>query len=258
MPHEKPTPEELDQNALKALEEAEALKKETKPEEEADKEVDKEVEEKQEEPQKEADKEVEVEADYKKKFVASTQEAQILHEKNKKLTSIIEQADNIPEPTEDELKKEYTDWDELTATQQKMAKDTLVSNRRFKMLSEVTSQFKDMEAWQEKVVTFLDDPKSLVDHPELEGKQDEFKLFATKPTRRGIDMDVLISAFLFDAGKERRPNKGKMFETGTGGPSDKGKPKSDKISLEEARTLRNADYAKYKEYLKAGKIDSGI
>lgn len=254
MPHEKPTQDELDQNALKALEEAEALEKETKPEEEEQK-----PEEEKPEVKPEEDKpEEKPETDYKKKFVASTQEAQILHEKNKKLTSIIEEAENIPEPTEDELKKEYRDWDDLSETQQKMAKESLISNRRFKMLAETTKQFKDMEAWQEKVVTFLDDPKSLVDHPELEGKQDEFKLFATKPTRRGIDMDVLISAFLFDAGKERKQNKGKMFETGTAGPSDKAKPKSDKISLDEARTLRSVDYAKYKELLKQGKIESDI
>jgi hypothetical protein len=254
MTHEKPTQEELDANAQKALEEAEALKNQ-EPEKEPEKQL---------EPEKQADKEPEEneeapeEPDYKKKFVESTREAQVLHAKNKKISEVIEQAEQIPEPTEDELKAEYSDWDDLSATQQKMAKENLISNRRFKMLSQVTKEFKDMEAWQDKVTTFLDDPKTLVDHPRLEGKADEFRLFATKPSRRGVDMDVLISAFLFDVSKERKPNKGKMFETGTGGPSDKGKPKSDKISLEEARTLRNADYAKYKEYLKAGKIESGI
>jgi hypothetical protein len=47
-----------------------------------------------------------------------------------------------------------------------------------------------------------------------------------------------------------------MFETGSGGPNERVKPKGDKISLAEARTLMKNDYKKYKEYLVAGKIDT--
>jgi hypothetical protein len=51
-------------------------------------------------------------------------------------------------------------------------------------------------------------------------------------------------------------NKGKMFETGSGGPNERVKPKGDKISLAEARTLMKNDYKKYKEFLISGKIDT--
>jgi hypothetical protein len=60
---------------------------------------------------------------------------------------------------------------------------------------------------------------------------------------------------LYDATKNAKPKqKGKMMETGTGGPSDKGKP-SGKISVDEAMKLKKVDYARYKQLLMADKID---
>lgn len=247
MPHIKPTPEELEANAQKALEEAEAIK---------NKEAEPEPEKPEPEPEKEPEEEKAPEVDYKKKFVESTREAQILHAKNKKMTEAINNAESMPEPTEEELRKEYTDWDELSESQQKIATQALVSSRRFKALSEVNKEFKDMEAWTDKVNTFIDDPKTLVDNPRLDGRQDEFKVFANKPTRRGVEFDDLVSAFLFNLDKEApAKHKGQMFETGTGGPNEKGK-KTGKLSLEDARTLRNTNYQKFREYLSAGKIAS--
>ena len=94
-----------------------------------------------------------------------------------------------------------------------------------------------------------------MDHPELEGKVEDFKLFASKPTRRGVDFEDLIPAFLYNESKNKvAPKKGQMFEQGTGGNS-KPKPKGDKISTEEGRLLMNTDYNKFKELLKAGKSD---
>lgn len=252
MPHVKPTPEELQANAQKALEDAEALKTK-EPEKEPEKQPEKDPEK---QPEKDLEEDKSPEVDYKKKFIESTREAQILHAKNKKMTEAIVKAESMTDPTEEELRKEYSDWDDLTESQQKIAKQALVSSRRFTALSEVNKEFKDMEAWTDKVNTFIDDPKVLVDNQRLDGRQDEFKVFANKPTRRGVDFKDLVDAFLFNLDKEAPPkHKGQMFESGTGGPNDKGK-KSDKLSLEEARTLRNTNYQKYREYLTAGKIES--
>lgn len=248
MNHTKPTPEELEANAQKALEEAEALKNK-EPEKQPEPEPEK-------QPEKEPEEEKAPEVDYKKKFVESTREAQVLHAKNKKMTEAIAKAETMPDPTDEELSKEYSDWEDLTESQQKMAKQALISSRRFQALSEVNKEFKDMEAWTDKVNSFIDDPKVLSDKPRLDGRQDEFKVFANKPTRRGLDFEDLVAAFLFNLEKEAPPkHKGQMFESGTGGPNDKGK-KGDKMSLEEARTLRTTNYQKYREYLSAGKIAS--
>ena len=196
------------------------------------------------------------EVNYKKKFVESTREAQVLYAKNKKINDAFDKAKDLPDPTEDDMKAEYTDWDVMSDFEKKMAKDTMISKKRFEAIGEVNRGFKEIEEWQAKIDAFSDDPNSLVDNPKLEGKMEEFKAFATKPSRRGVDFEDLIPAFLYSEDQEKPKNKGKMFETGTGGPATKSKPKSDKISIEEARSLRETDYSKYKELLKAGKIKS--
>ena len=116
-----------------------------------------------------------------------------------------------------------------------------------------------MEAWQNKVEEFIGDPKSLVDYPELEGKQEEFKFFATKPTRSGVEFETLVSAFAHDFEKSKPVAKrAAMFESGSGGPNDKPKPKTDKLTVDEGRQLMKTDYKKWKELLLANKIESGV
>lgn len=246
--HVKPTQEELEANAQKALEEAEKIKEDDTPV------IEETVSETKQPPEPVPSQE---EVDYKKKFTESSREAQILHAKNKQINEAIERAKAIPEPTEEELKKEYEDWDVLTDTERKLAKDNFMSSKRFAYLDDVTKESKDIEAWNSKVDSFIGDPKTLVDNPALEGKEEDFKIFAGKPTRRGVDFPDLISAFLYSNNKMKtEPKKGKMFETGSGGLNEKPKNEPGKISIEQARTLRNTDYAKYKEYLLAGKIES--
>ena len=252
--HTKPTQEELEANTEKALQEAEQIKEEDPetPEETHEPEA-----EEKEEPEEDQETKPETEEiDYRKKFTESTREAQILHAKNKKINEAVEKAKGLPDPTEEDLIKEYPDWELLTDLEKKLAKNSLISTRRFSILEEVTAESKDIEAWNNRVDTFISDPKSLIKHPELEGKEDDFKIFAAKPTRRGVEFEDLIPAFLY--GRKQEPKKGAMFESGSGGPNEKSKPKTDTITLEQARKLRERDYNKYKEYLNAGKIESGL
>lgn len=193
--------------------------------------------------------------DYKKKFAESTREAQVLAAKNKKINEAIDKASEVAEPTEDELKKEYGDWEDMTATEQRFAKDNLINKRRFDIIHQSTKEFKDIEAWNSKVDSYVGDPKTLTDNPKLEGRVEEFKAFAAKPSRRGVDFDDLVSAFLYSV-ESTRPaaKKGKMIETGSGGANNGVKPKGDKISLQTARALMKTDYKRYKSLLIAGKI----
>ncbi len=260
--HVKPTKEELATNAQKALEEAEALKNtpeplETPPSEPVPSEPiptppPSEPIPSEPVPSKEIIKDVAQRE--KERLIASAQEAQILHAKNKKMTEALEKAMSEAEPTDDEIVKEFPDWDVMSDFEKKMARESLTNKKRMSALDEIVKENKDLESWQTKVDEFITDPANLNKHPELDGKLDEFKLFATKPTRRNIDFEDLVPAFLYGM-KPEPPKKGKMFETGSGGPNDKGKPKGDKINIDEARILRNTDYNKYREMLKAGKIE---
>jgi len=261
--HVKPEKEELEANALKALEEAEALKekeeehKEEEPKKEDEQE--KQEEEHKEEEHKEEDKkpaDKEEDDKYRKKFIASSKEAIILDSANKKITSAIEQANEIADPTDEEMKAKHADYDDMTPTEQRLAKANYKMEKKFDLIFKGSQEGKEMKEWSKKVDDYITDPKTLADIPELEGKEDEFKIFALKETRRGIPFEDLTKAFLFDATKATPSHKGeKMFDVGGGGEKLKEKPKSDKITQEQAKLLRESDYPKYKEYLLAGKIE---
>lgn len=193
--------------------------------------------------------------DYKKKFSESSREAQIQSYKNKELNKAIKEASELPDPTEAELLKEYPEWEDMTATEQRLAKNDYINTRRFRLIEEATQKFAKVDEWNAKVDTFLDDPKTFIAYPELEGKLEEFKLFSSKPTRRGLDFEDLVLAFNGDLAKNKpKPKKGQMFESGSGGRQSAAAPKDDKLSVEEGRKLMKADFPKFKQLLKEGKI----
>jgi len=279
MKHKKPTNEELEENIKKSVEKVDEVVEQVdepvetpidlpieKPVKEEIEEIkEKEEKEEVEEPSKEEvieekveekPKEPEAQVDYKKKFVESSRESQVLYSRQKKLSEAVDQASQVDEPTDEEMVKDFPDWDVMSDTEKRLAKDSIVNKKRFEAIHKASQEGKDILDWNEKVDKFVDDPKTLIDNPELEGKVEDFKIFASKPTRRGVDFADLLSAFFYDMSKAIKPkSKGKMFETGSGGPNEKIKPKGDKISLSEARTLMKNDYKKYKEYLTKGKID---
>jgi len=272
--HIKPTTEELEANSQALAKEAEELMLEEKgnkgradtekDENEAEEEVvfESEPEEKEKAPEvekKEEQKEVKPEVeeeDYKTKFIHSTKEAQMLFSKNKKLQEAFNKASKVEPPTEEELQKEYSDWDIMSDLEKKLAKDNLINRKRFEAIEQFNIENQQMNVWEEKVNDFITDPNTLVKYQSLEGREEEFKLFASKDSRRGNDFDDIVSAFLYKIDQVKPvKKKGKMMESGTGGASKKAEPVKKTLSIEEGRELRKRDYAKWKEMLKAGKID---
>src|SRR3990167_8359999 len=276
----KPTKEELkakEEEAIKAAEELEEnpdlLKEEINPEEEARIEAEAnttedsvieekealQVEEEQAEPSEEekAALRAKLEAE-KKKSAASARENQKIYAKNRIINKALVDADEISEPTEEELVKEFPEWDVMSDTERIFAKETVISRNWRKTIAQAKEQATKIEKWNESVEVFVDDPKTLVENPDLEGKTDEFREFATQEANNSVPFNVLVPAFLHNHSSNKQSNKGRMFERGSGGPNDKLKPKDGKITLEEARKLRETDYGKYKEYLIAGKIESDL
>lgn len=195
------------------------------------------------------------EIDYKKRYSDSTREAQRLAQKNKGLAKSIADAAAIQEVTDEDVQAEYPEWNDMTPTEQRLAKDNILSKKRFELIEQATSQFKNIDDWTEKVDTYVGNPVTLNKHPELEGKVDEFKEFANRPTWQNIDFDNIILGFLGEQAKNKVPKKGKMFPTGGGGGAvEPTKPSDGKISAAEGRTLMKTDYQKFKQMLKDGKI----
>ena len=190
--------------------------------------------------------------DWKKRYTDSSREAKVLAVKNRELNQVVDEAAGLPEPTDEEMIEEYAEWEEMTTTEQHLAKNDLLNKRRFDLIHSATQKYKKIDDWNERVDKFVDDPKTMIANQELEGKQEEFRLFASKPTRAGMDFEDLVLAFLGDEAKKVKPNhKGeKMFEQGTGGSSDTPPIPDDKFSVEQAIIDRKTNYQLYKERLK--------
>lgn len=268
--HVKPTLEELKQQEQEIIADAEALK--DAPAEEEKQEEQEEIEpsipaveeEQPEEPQEEAKAEEEVapsepeEEKLKKKLSASARENQKIYAKNRVINQALTEAEEIPEPTEDELKVEFKDWDVMTETEKVFAKEASITRRWRAKVSEAKQQATKIEKWNDSVDEFADDPKTFVTYPDLEGKADEFREFAKREESNSVPFSYLVGAFLHDRSTKTVKHKGQMFEKGSGGPNERQQPKGDKLTVEQGRQLRETDYNAWKQKLKEGKIESAV
>ncbi len=275
MPDNKTTQEEIDKKAKEALEAKETPDDETPegedtetPEEEETETPTDEGKEDEETPEgegeDEGDEEEGEEGDQGKKkqpptqqppiedrYRESTREAQVLYKKQKKFTDTVEQAANLPEPTEEELKAEYPEWDEMTDTEKRLAKDNFVNKRKFDMVHQATLEGKKIDEWANKVDTYL--TTAVTKFPRLAGKEEEFKWFCMKPKRRERDFEDLVKAFLFDATETPTRKKGSLLETGSGGRGGE-REQGNFIDEKQAATLRTKNHKLYQKLVREGKI----
>ena len=195
---------------------------------------------------------------YKKKFSASSREAQKLQAKNRVINKALAEAEDVPEPTEEELAAEFSDWELMSDIEKTFAKETVVSRNWRYAISQAKEQATKIEKWNESVETFIEDPETLNANPGLEGKTEEFKAFATEEANNSVPFRLLVSAFLHEQSSGKKSNKGRMFERGLGGSNEKPQPKKGTLTLEEGRKLRETDYNLWKEKLSAGLIESDL
>lgn len=265
----KPSKEELEQKEQEAIKVAEELEgRQSIPQDETEEveppKVELDDETQSDDPQKEVQKETEPEVeeqatpspDYKKKFSESSREAQKKTAANRIINKAILEAEEIPEPTEEELKTEYgDDWELMSDTEKRFAKEAVISRNWRKVIFDAKNQAEKIEKWNESVEEYVSDPKTLIDNPELEGKTNEFIEFATQDANNNVPFNLLVGAFLHEQAKAKSSHKGRMFESGSGGPNDKPQPQKKTITLDQARQLRETDYAKWKEYNNKGLIE---
>lgn len=280
--HIKPTAEELEKQTQDAIAEAEKLanapvvEEESEPElpevtpepiteENTEPEVEPEIENEKVEEQAEPSEE-EKEAlrkkleEEKKKSSASARENQKINAKNRIINQALIEADEIPEPTEDEMIKEFGQdaWDVMSETERKLAKETVTSKKWRAKISQAKDQATKIEKWNDSVIDFIENPMTLNQYPNLEGKEEDFKEHAMKPENNNVNFETLVKSFLYDQSVNKVTHKGSMFPSGNGGPNTKPIVKSDKLSIEDARKLRETDYPKWKQMLKDGKISTEI
>jgi len=193
--------------------------------------------------------------DYKKKFSSSAAENQILLNKIKKLESRLGLVTSDETPTEQELRAEFPDWDNMMDLEKKLATKQLILERRLAKAALTVQEIADEKRWNEEFERFLEKNEILNQFPGLKGREKEFKEYAKKPTHKGIDLEVLAKAFLYTP-EEETPKKEKLsvkpvLEKGSGG---RGQPPKSEMSPEEIQLLRQRDPKLYNLYVKQGKI----
>lgn len=89
----------------------------------------------------------------------------------------------------------------------------------------------------------------LISHPILKEKWEEFETFRADPENKGMNLRTAAKAFLTESGllDARRPG----LEKTTGGPRV---PVSEKMSVEDIKTLRETNWPKYLEMVRKGLI----
>jgi len=241
---------EAEEKLDKAMEELESPEEENEPEDEPQEEEAPE-EDNEDTPEEESEPVI----DYKKKFSESSREAQRIATENKKINEVIDQSSQIPEPTEEEMVKEWPEWENMEDYSRKLAIQATKARRFQENLAKARGEGKKLEQWNERVDKLLDDPQTLIQYPELEGRVEELRIYATAAPN--TKFDVLIPGFLYNAKKAQVKNKGQMMPKGTAGSSHTGKT-DNKLSLEEGRKIRETDYNKWKQLVKDGKIKTDL
>ena len=179
--------------------------------------------------------------DYEKKFAESSRENQILQEKLKAQEAARQEL--TKEPTDSDLRTAFPDWDTLDDFQKNIARRTYNSERIATRAAQTTEQLAQERAWNTSIELAVSSNTS------LQGKEQAFRQYASKPQYRNVPMEVLVDAFLQkNGGEPPKPTPKPGLEPGSGGPRTPEKPKT--LSAEDLALLRTSNPKGYQDYLK--------
>jgi hypothetical protein len=235
---------------------------ETAPEEIVNEEVPSSVESIAEEPKEEPKEVKEVEqpkpsVDYKEKYSESSKEALTQYFKNKKLTSVIEESNSLPEPTDEEMvifaRSKGTNYDELDDFSKGMLKEVLWSKKKTDKVNEIVKESRNMDDWADKVVSFTESVEVAAKYPLVEEHAEDFRRFCMRNQRIGMDLEDLATSFLYGLASMpvKKPTKGSVLLSGGGGVAEE-KPAG--LTDEDAKHIRETNPKEYRRLIKQGKI----
>lgn len=189
------------------------------------------------------------------RYKEAGQEAMVLNSKNKKILETIEEANNLPEPSIEEL-KEYakqmgSDYEDLDTFAQNMLKENLQNKKKFGKITDLVAEERNMKLWADKVEAFATDDKTIETYPALSGHEEEFVKYCSKKTHINADFNLLVAGFLFKLPEE---NKKKNLLLPRSGSSKNAPAKPIELTQDDARAIRMKDPAKYMEMARTGKI----
>jgi hypothetical protein len=185
--------------------------------------------------------------DYEKKFAESTRENQLLQEKLKAQEAARQEL--TKEPTDSDLKAAFPSWELMDDTQKELARRTYAAERTAQSTRQIVEGQQLEREWNTNIELVVSSD------PALQGKEQDFRQYASKPQYRNIPMDVLVASFLQKQGgappaPRTTPKPG--LETGNGGPRTPEKPKQ--LSADDLALLRKTDEKAYMDYVKTHDI----
>lgn len=182
----------------------------------------------------------------KAKFAASTTE-------NQNLTARLaaEEAarqELTKEPTEPELRTAFPLWDSMSDTEKGLARELFTTKRLAGKAVQSAQEEQATRSWNTSIEL------AITSNTALQGKEQAFRAYASRPQYRNVPMDVLTNSFLQTQGSAPAPRVTPKpgLETGNGGPKDAPKPKG--LSSAELGALRTSDPKAYQDYLKTHEI----
>lgn len=186
--------------------------------------------------------------DWETKAKESQKEAMVL---KSQLDKIEEEKTKKVEITEDFLKEKYPDWEYMTLGEQKALKRTEELEQEVVEIKNSANQFNNDRKWQENVETYINEEVPDL-FPKIVGREEEFKRFATRPSRKGLPMDDLAKIFLFENPVTEK--KRSLFHA-SGGEAP---PAKEGMTPEEAAELMRTRPGEYVRLIRAKKLNIKI
>lgn len=177
---------------------------------------------------------------YKQKFSESSREAQIWMAKAKQNTQIPSQ-DN---PTEEDLKARYRDWDDLNDVAKEALRQTYLVDKRIAKL--------EAEREEERAKRQFDNDveAEILKNSKLLGKESDYRSFVSKQSHRGAPLDLLTELFLAKQTDTPTPAPKTALQSGSGGP----KEVKSKWTADSAMELMKKDPRQYQRLVEEGEI----
>lgn len=194
---------------------------------------------------------------WKNKFSESTRENQVERERREAAERKAEELAKPKEITDETMKQKYPDWDNYDDAVKSALKGQVKLEQEVTTLKQSQSEYHNERKWQGQVDSFLAENTETEKYPIKD--TEAFKKYCNKPANKGINLDVLAGAFVFEVGStdtKPEPKKGSLFEGGSGQGAT-GKHKSDgkkKYTADDAKLLREQNPREYERKVRSGEL----
>lgn len=194
--------------------------------------------------------------DYRKKFGDSTRENQIIVARLNELQKVLGDITKKEVPSEDEMKEIEPEWEYLTDREKAQAMKMVVLERRSNLILQTFSDITRDSDNAKKLDEFIKN------EPRLKGKEEDFESFVAKPKNKGVPVEVLLNAFLFEVKEDEpvvveKPDEQEIPPSLERGSSSGGNPQElgkKGYTDEELKELRTKNPRLYNEMIRTGKL----